>query len=86
MIGPFWLHLVSFAALLVPIRAVRRWAWLYALVVLPGTLAHELTHWLGGCLARSRFPCLSCRAGCLTGNWCWGACCSCVCAGGTRCP
>ncbi len=39
MIGPFWLHLTSFAALLVPIRAMRRWTWLYALAVLPGTLA-----------------------------------------------
>lgn len=54
MIGPFWLHLTSFAALLVPIRAMRRWTWLYALAVLPGTLAHELMHWLAGWLFGAR--------------------------------
>lgn len=48
MIGSAWLHLASFAVMLVAIRAIRRWTWLYALAVLPGTLAHELTHWLAG--------------------------------------
>lgn len=41
MIGSAWLHLASFAVMLVAIRAVRRWPWLYALSVLPGTLAHD---------------------------------------------
>lgn len=50
MIGSAWLHLASFAALLVAIRAIRRWTWLYALAVLPGTLAHELMHWFAGWL------------------------------------
>lgn len=54
MIGSAWLHLASFAALLVAIRAIRRWTWLYALAVLPGTLAHELTHWLAGWLFGAR--------------------------------
>lgn len=59
MIGPFWLHLIAFAAVLLPIRAVRRWPWLYALAVLPGTLAHELTHWLAGWLFGARPASLS---------------------------
>lgn len=43
MIGSAWLHLASFAVMLVATRTVRRWTWLYALSVLPGTLAHELS-------------------------------------------
>ena len=31
-----------------------RWTWLYALSVLPGTLAHEAMHWLAGWLFGAR--------------------------------
>jgi hypothetical protein len=54
VIGSAWLHLASFAVMLVAIRAVRRWTWLYALSVLPGTLAHEAMHWLAGWLFGAR--------------------------------
>ncbi len=54
MIGSAWLHLASFAVMLVAIRAVRRWTWLYALSVLPGTLAHEAMHWMAGWLFGAR--------------------------------
>ncbi len=54
MIGSAWLHLASFAVMLVATRTVRRWTWLYALSVLPGTLAHEAMHWMAGWLFGAR--------------------------------
>ncbi|CAJ0902709.1 hypothetical protein R20233_04820 [Ralstonia sp. LMG 32965] len=54
MIASIWPHLAAVAALLLPIRALRRWMWLYALAVLPGTLAHELMHWTAGWLFGAR--------------------------------
>lgn len=59
MIAAIWPHLAAFAALLLPIRALRRWMWLYALAVLPGTLAHEVSHWLTGWLFGARPVALS---------------------------
>lgn len=54
MMASIWPHLAAVAALLLPIRALRRWTWLYALAVLPGTLAHELMHWTAGWLFGAR--------------------------------
>lgn len=48
------IHAAAFAALLLTLRALRRWMWLYALVVLPGTFAHEVMHWIAGWLFGAR--------------------------------
>ncbi len=40
-------------ALILPF-ALRRWPWGYALALWPGTLAHELLHWMAGVLAGAR--------------------------------
>jgi hypothetical protein len=42
------------AASLVVILAARRWVLLYALLVLPGTVLHELAHWSVGLLTGAR--------------------------------
>jgi hypothetical protein len=39
---------------IVLIHVARRWIWLYALLVLPGTFLHELAHWLVGVLLGAR--------------------------------
>lgn len=40
------LDLAFVAVVLVLVRLARRWVWLYALLVWPGTFLHELSHWL----------------------------------------
>jgi hypothetical protein len=40
------IDLAFIAAALILIHLARRWMLLYALLVLPGTFLHELTHWL----------------------------------------
>ena len=46
---------IAFVALsLVVIVAARRWMLLYALLVLPGTVLHELAHWVVGLLTGAR--------------------------------
>lgn len=40
------LDLAFIASVLVVMHLARRWALLYALVVVPGTFLHELSHWL----------------------------------------
>ena len=37
-------HIVLACLMLGLIRSLRRWPWLFALITLPGTLAHELLH------------------------------------------
>ena len=41
-------------ASLVVVLAARRWVLLYALLVLPGTVLHELAHWLVGLVTGAR--------------------------------
>ena len=41
-----WLDLAFMALALALVLASRRWVWMYALVTLPGTFLHELSHWL----------------------------------------
>lgn len=59
MIDSAWPHLASFAIMLVAIRTVRCWTWLYALPVLPGTLTHEAVHWMAGRLFGTRLVSMS---------------------------
>jgi hypothetical protein len=46
--APSLLDLTFVVAAIVLIHAARRWVWLYALLVLPGTALHEFAHWLVG--------------------------------------
>ena len=47
-------HIVLACLMLGLIRSLRRWPWLFALITLPGTLAHELLHFGVGLLTGAR--------------------------------
>lgn len=51
MLAPHVALLASVCALLL---ALRRWPWSYAVALWPGTVAHELLHFLAGALAGAR--------------------------------
>lgn len=44
------LHLLAALLLVLGILWLRRWPWLYALSIWPGTVAHELLHFIAGLL------------------------------------
>jgi hypothetical protein len=48
------LDLAFVAFVLVLVHLARRWIWLYALLVWPGTFLHELSHWLMALLLGGR--------------------------------
>jgi hypothetical protein len=47
-----WFYLASVVAVLLGLHALRRVFWVFSLVVLPGTFAHETCHFLLGVLLR----------------------------------
>ena len=47
-----WLYLGTLAATLYGLRGMRRYFWLFAVLALPGTLAHETLHFLMGLLLK----------------------------------
>jgi hypothetical protein len=47
-----WIYLAAVAAVLMGLHALRRVFWVFSLMVLPGTLAHETIHFLSGLLLR----------------------------------
>jgi hypothetical protein len=49
-----WLFLAALVAMLLVFERLRRVSWLFSLVVLPGTLAHELCHLVLGALLGGR--------------------------------
>jgi hypothetical protein len=52
---PHWLLLAgALGASLLVLRWARRWFWVFALLVLPGTVAHELCHYLLGLVLNGR--------------------------------
>ena len=52
--GLFLAYLAGLAAMLWLLKQARRSFWLISLVALPGTLCHELCHWLVGTLLNGR--------------------------------
>ncbi|WP_291270601.1 hypothetical protein [Geothrix sp.] len=52
--GPALVYLAGTAAVLWLLNQTRRSFWLFSLLVLPGTICHELCHWAVGHLLRGR--------------------------------
>ena len=52
--APVWLFLAALVAMLGLFRWSRRFFWVFSLLVLPGTLAHELCHLMLGLLLNGR--------------------------------
>lgn len=50
MIAQVSLHILVLVLLVALLRVLRRKMWAYTLVLLPGTIAHELLHWIVGWL------------------------------------
>ncbi len=47
-------HVAVIVLIWILLRALRRWPWGYAIALWPGTLAHELLHYLAGLLTGAR--------------------------------
>jgi hypothetical protein len=52
--GLSFVYLVGTVAMLWAMNQAKRFFWLFSLLVFPGTLCHELCHWLVGTLLRGR--------------------------------
>lgn len=48
--GPFLIYLAGMAVILWGLNQARRSFWLFSLLALPGTVCHEVCHWLVGAL------------------------------------
>lgn len=47
-------HTIALLAVMLALLALRRWPLLFALSIWPGTLSHELLHWLAGWLTGAK--------------------------------